>query len=302
MKRLVLSLLLLAVTAVPALACIALPRDPDGQADDIGLPEQRAFLYREGRNEHLVLSVQYDGAPGEFVWVIPTEGRPKVDVQAGAPFHELWKATKLLQPAVRGNMETSAAAPGGAPPVTVVERKTAGPYDIAVLQATSGLGLFGWLRQNGFALDPQARDLLDDYVKKNWYFVAARIRPGGAQGTITENLRNGTIAPLHLTYPAKELAYPLRVTAGNGGSSEIELFVVADKPIQAVGLTAETFTLTPQGSKGFAISGNRRAATPSGDFPTLRKLLPKGGTLTKYSGTLTRAQRQRDLVFARMPQ
>lgn len=302
MKRLVLSLLLLAVSGLPALGCIALPRDPQGQADDIGLPEQRAFLYREGRNEHLVLSVQYDGAPGEFVWVIPTEGRPKVEVQGGAPFHELWKLTKIVQPAVRSSMEGAGAAPGAAPPVVVIERKTAGPYDIAVLQATSGLGLFGWLRQNGFALDPQARDLLDDYVKKGWYFVAARIRPGGGQGQITENLRNGTIAPLHLTYPAKELAYPLRVTAGNGGTSKIELFVVADNPKPAPGLRADTFTLTPQGAKGFAVSGPPGAVTTGGDFPTLRKLLPKGGTLTKYSGTLTRVQRQRDLVFARMPQ
>lgn len=302
MKRLVLALLLLAATAVPALACIALPRDPDGQADDIGLPEQRAFLYREGRNEHLILSVQYDGAPGEFVWVIPTEGRPKVDVQAGAPFHELWTITKIVQPMSKGTLEAAGAAPGGAPPVVVVERKTAGPYDIAVLQATSGLGLFGWLRQNGFALDPQARDLLDDYVKKGWYFVAARIRPGGGQGQISENLRNGTIAPLHLTYPAKELSYPLRVTAGNGGVSEIELFVVADKATPAPGLRADTFTLKPQGAKGFAVSGPPGAVCTGGDFPTLRKLLPRGGTLTKYSGTLTRAQRQRDLVFARMPQ
>ena len=191
-------------------------------------------------------------------------------------------------------------APGAAPPVRVIERKTAGPYDVAVLQATSGLGLFGWLRQNGFALDPQARDLLDDYVKKNWYFVAARIRPGGARGQVSENLRNGTIAPLHLTFPAKELRYPLRVTAGNGGVPEIELFVQADRPLSVPGLRADTFTLKPQGARGFQVSGPPGAVCSGGDFPTLRKLLPAGGTLTRYSGTLNRAQRQRDLVFARI--
>lgn len=298
MRRAAISLGLLLALAMPALGCIALPRDPEGEADDIGLPEQRAFLYRQGRDEHLVLSVQYAGAPGEFVWVIPTEGRPKVDVQPGAPFHELWTLTRIEQPQVSRNAETAGAAPGGAPPVRVLERKVAGPYDVAILQATSGLGLFGWLRQNGFALDPAARALLDDYVKQGWYFAAARIRPGAQAG---QALREGTIAPLHLTYRATELRYPLRVTAGNGGVSKIELFVVADAPSRVAGLRADTFRLVPQGARGFEVSGPPGAVCTGGEFPTLRKLVPQGGTLTKYSGTLNRAQRQRDLVFARMP-
>ena len=84
----------------PSEGCIAIPVRPDDSQLEIALPEQRAFLYRQGDTEHMILSVQYNGATEEFAWVIPTETPAKVDVQSGAPFHELWKATKLKPQAV----------------------------------------------------------------------------------------------------------------------------------------------------------------------------------------------------------
>lgn len=264
------------------------------------LPEQRAFLYHQSGVEHMVLSVQYDGATDEFAWVIPTETQAKVDVQSGAPFHELWKVTKLVEPKPKA-METRglARAPGSAPPVVVLERKTAGPYDIAVLSAKSSGGLYAWLKSNGFSVGQSTRNALDDYVNKGWFFVAARIRPqkkDQARGA----LHNGTIAPLHIAYKAKELSYPMRVTSGNPGRSKIELFVLADNPPIHAGLTSTTFKLTPQGKEGFKVDGPPNRATTGGEFPTLRKLLPQGGTLTKYAGQLDTPQRQRDLVFAKL--
>lgn len=272
---------------------------PDDSTIEMNLPEQRAFLYRQGQVEHMILSVQYTGATEEFAWVIPTETRAQVDVQGGAPFHELWKITEIAQPRVATQgMDEGALAPSGAG-VRVFERKVAGPYDIAVLQASTGGGLYQWLRSNGFGLNRQSRAALDEYVQKRWFFVAARIRPGKNKN-IDQALREGTIAPLHISYRANELSYPLRVTAGNPGSSKIELFVVADEPPTHAGLESYSFKLKPDGSKGFKVAGPPGAVTSQGEFPTLRKLLPRGGTLTKYTGVLAEAQRQRDLVFARM--
>ncbi|MBI3928702.1 MAG: DUF2330 domain-containing protein [Armatimonadetes bacterium] len=284
----------------PTQGCIAIPYRPQDSDIEMNLPEQRAFLYRQGTTEHLILSVQYTGATAEFAWVIPTETRARVDVQPGAPFHELWKLTRIEQPNVM--MEGAGArAPGAAPSVKVLERKIAGPYDVAVLHASSGGGLYQWLRENGFGLNQKSRSALDDYVKKGWYFVAARIRPGKkGRDEIDRALRDGTIAPLHIAYRATELSYPLRVTAGNPGSSKIELFVVADQPPRQAGLESRSFRLTPLGKEGFKVAGPPGAVTESGDFPTLRKLLPRGGTLTKYTGLLAETERQRDLVFARL--
>lgn len=303
MKKLLLSILLstLFVTAfapLPSLGCIAIPARPDDSPLEMKLPEQRAFLYRKGSTEHMILSVQYNGATEEFAWVIPTETRARVDVQDGAPFHELWTITKMRKPMSR--KATYAAAPAGAAQsVQVLERKQAGPYDIAVLKAGTSDGLYQWLRGNGFGLNASTRNALDSYIEKDWYFVAARIRPK-KRGQVQSKLHNGTIAPLHISYKASELSYPMRVTAGNPGISKIELFVLADKPTEHAGLAAHTFRLSPQGKDGFKVDGPPNSVTTSGSFPTLRKLLPSGGTLTKYSGTLGTAQRQRDLVFQRL--
>lgn len=284
----------------PSEGCIAIPTRPDNSPVEMALPEQRAFLYRQGEIEHMILSVQYNGATEEFAWVIPTENRARVDVQPGAPFHELWKVT-ALKPELQVTRATEAGTqrtrtPGG---VEVLERKIAGPYDVAVLKASDSGGLYKWLKDNGFGLNQNTRNALDDYVKKDWYFVAARIRPdkrGATQGA----LKNGTIAPLHIAYKAKELSYPLRVTAGNPGTSEIELFVLTDSPPQHAGLNSTTFRLTPSGKSGFKIDGPANRMYTQGDFPTLRSLIPKGGTLTKYSGRMGTSQRQRDLVFDRL--
>jgi len=276
--------------------CIAIPHRPDDSAIEMALPEQRAFLYRQGDSEHMVLSVQYNGATEEFAWVIPTETRAKVDAQSGAPFHELWKATKVVSRAPAGAVRATAKAGAAPPEVQVLERKIAGPYDVAILKASSGGGLYKWLRDNGFGLNQSTRNALDDYVEKNWHFVAARIRPGKREQT-TRALKNGTIAPLHIQYQAKRLSYPLRVTAGNPGTSEIELFVVADDPPRHAGLNSLTFKLTPQGGDRFTIDGPPNRVNKEGSFPTLKQLIPKGGTLTKYSGRMAASQRQRDLVF-----
>ncbi len=297
--------LILAFTALfwcyhstPSQGCIAIPMDGNDSPVSMSLPEQRAFLYNQGQVEHMVLSVQYQGATREFAWVIPTETRPQADVQGGALFHDLWKVTAMQEPQVARNVETAGAVPPGAA-VRVLERKVAGPYDLAILHASSGGGLYKWLRDNGFAVNQGSRQALDEYVQKGWYFVAARIA-SKKEGKAQEALREGTIAPLHISYRATELSYPLRVTSGNPGMSKMELFVVTDEPPSHAGLAKNTFKLKPWGGKGFKIDGPPTAVNRQGEFPTLRKLIPRGGTLTKYSGVLSDAQRQRDLVFARM--
>lgn len=286
----------------PSEGCIAIPRDvPNGP--EIKLPEQRAFLYSSGSTQTMILSVKYEGAPNEFAWVIPTESQAKVDVQAGAPFHELWDATTPRYPA-RPEM-TRAQAPGGsvkgapAPDVQVLERKVAGPYDVAVLQAKTNGGLYDWLKKNGFSTNATVRQALSSYVDKNWYFVAARIRPGKA-GQVGQALQDGTIAPLKISYKAKELSYPLRVTAGNPGTSKIELFVLTQQPPKHAGFTVQSFKMAPRAKDAFQVQGPKGTTTYEQAFPTLRKMMPGGGTLSKYSAVLPASERKRELVFAEL--
>ncbi len=291
---------LLAVSlAAPVLACCAIPMGPPTDDNQITLSEQRAFLYRQGTREHLVLSVQYDGGSDSFAWVIPVESRPQVDVLNGAPFTELRSMTKVVR--LAQSMDGgSKGAPTAVRGVEVLERKVAGPYDLAVLKSSSSGGLYTWLKTNGFQLSKNMRGALDHYVQRDFVFVAARIRPDDEkQDELDERLRQGTIAPIHLTYEAKQLSYPLRVTAGNPGTSRLEFYVLDAKPddYSHLGLTAQTFMLKPNGKDGFQVSGPPGAENPTAPFPTIRKLIPSGGKLTKYTGVLPDERRQEDLVF-----
>lgn len=307
--------LLALLNTTPALSCIAVPMEPRQgfQPASITLDRQSAFLWQGKGQQHMLLSVKYSGTSDQFAWVVPVESRPTVTVEKGAPFTELRRLTEVVQPVLRA--PEVAMAPGSAAPksVTVLERKEEGPYDIAVLSATSGRGLFEWLKENRFHVSKNARGQLSYYVDRKYVFVAARIR-NSAQGnqTVAQRLKEGSIAPMHLAYQAKYLTYPLKVTSGNPGMSDMEIYVAGrvqphrmrDRPDpfagNDTGMKQETFRLTPNGGSGFRISGPPGTVHSQGDFPTLRRLISEGGELHKFTARLSDAQRQEDLVFAKL--
>jgi len=297
--------------ALPGQSCCAFPRTGpiSAQPPSIRLDKQSAFLWQSEGQEHMLLSVIYSGGTDEFAWVIPVETRPKVKVEKGAPFTELRRLTEIHL----ASPMAATSARGGGPPtsrnVEVLERREEGPYDLALLSAKSSGGLYEWLKENGFQVSQNAKGHLNYYVDRNYIFVAARIR-NGAQGNeeIAKKLRQGTIAPMHLTFKAKQLTYPLKVTAANPGASEMEVYVAGSvegyhpgrgkDPFSAgTSLKQETFHLKPLGSDAFQVEGPPGSGG-GGRFPTLRRLLPAGGQLTKFSAVLGDAQRQEDLVFA----
>jgi hypothetical protein len=290
--------------ATPSQGCIALPREAGYQLspEPIHLDEQRAFLWSEKGSQHMLLSVKYSGSTEEFAWVIPVESRPKMEVDKGAPFTELRRLTEVAMPSK--SMVGVNSAPAGAAPqatVKVLERREEGPYDLAVLEASSGDGLYIWLKSNHFHLSKDAKGVLEHYVQRKFVFVAARIRNQAQKNqAIAQRLRDGNIAPMHLSFKAKELSYPLKVTSGNPGMSQMEFYVLNPALQVNRAFRRQDFAIKPEGSEGYAISGPPGTAHQSGEFPTLRRLLKKGGTLVKYTGYLPHTQRQQDLVFAKL--
>src|SRR5205823_524819 len=60
--------------------------------------------------------------------------------------------------------------------VKVLEVKTVGAYEVAVLSAEDASGLDHWLESNGYSVPQGKSALIDEYIRKGWYFVAARIQ------------------------------------------------------------------------------------------------------------------------------
>ena len=64
------------------------------------------------------------------------------------------------------------------PPVKVVEIKTVGDYQIAVLSTTDSGALTQWLDANQYFFPTNKTGVLDSYIKRHWYFIAVKINLG----------------------------------------------------------------------------------------------------------------------------
>src|SRR5581483_9900856 len=101
---------------------------------------------------------------------------------------------------------------------------------------------------NGFDFPKDKREVLDSYVKKQWYFVAAKIDPnqngfvvrqgspkmGTVKKTISASTRkqlaNGELHPLVISFASEKCVFPLAISAVNGKLSEISLYLLSAEP------------------------------------------------------------------------
>src|SRR6185312_4591019 len=74
------------------------------------------------------------------------------------------------------NDATMRVRPGPAS-VRVLNRFSAGEYEIVILGAEDSLGLEVWLRQNGYAIPAGAEPVLRPYVQAGMKFFVARVDP-----------------------------------------------------------------------------------------------------------------------------
>lgn len=215
---------------------------------DINEPTQKAILLHDQGREELVLQVKYDGPAEEFGWLVPVPGLPQVSKGSMEGFYELSRLTQEHWPerhlVYQGMMSNGA---GPAEPVKVIEIKTVGAYEVAVLASTKAASLTEWLAANHFVFPKDKQAVLDRYIQKGWYFVAARINPEGngfalKSGTpqkaaiaraTRKKLANGELHPLVLSFPAEKCVFPLAISAVNGKPSEVSLYVLSAEPLMS---------------------------------------------------------------------
>ncbi len=198
---------------------------------DLNEPSQKAIIYWRKGKEVLILQVKYEGQAEDFAWIVPLPSRPEVTtIDADkSPFAEISLYTQLRRRWGRkGSSITSEAADEL---VTVLERKTVGVYDIAVLSATDPEALNKWLNNNGYAFPMQRRDLLEYYTKKNWVYVAMKIDPNALEKDEIKKLKVGELQPIRFSFAADEMVYPLKISSSNAGKTELLLYLLADGPM-----------------------------------------------------------------------
>lgn len=175
---------------------------------------QKAVVMYENGLETLIVSTSFQSDSKDFAWIIPVPTEPKVTKSSNAIFtglEQLTKASTNPNQGVQvlknfGISETLNQA------VEVIEQKKVGPYDVVTLQSSDSLALANWLNQNNYNISPEATGIFDDYINKNWFFVAAKIDPSQISDTLNAKLVNGDITPLKLTFKTDKMIFPFKVS------------------------------------------------------------------------------------------
>ena len=204
---------------------------------DINEPTQKAIIAYDSGHEELILQVKYDGPLDEFGWLIPVPNLPTVKKGSMECFYELSKFTqKNMEPNAGMEMRgMSSGAYGSAaeePPVKVIEVKTVGAYDIAVLSTKDTGALESWLKTNEFTFPADATDVIDSYVKQGWYFIAVKINLERCSlDAKSEKLASGELNPLQISFASERCVFPLKISSLNHTPSEVQVYVLSPEPL-----------------------------------------------------------------------
>ena len=250
---------------------------------DINEPTQKAILLHDQGREDLVLQVKYEGPAEDFGWLVPVPGLPEVRKGSMECFYEL---SRLTQERWSDRQDQSRATLGAAEEsragrVKVIEIKTVGAYEVAVLSSGNAASLAEWLEANHFVFPKDKQGLLDSYVQKHWYFVAVRINPEGSgfalksgpqkKAAIAPSTRSklakGELHPLVLSFPSAKCVFPLAISAVNGKPSEVSLYVLSAEPLMSRVIFEKQFQVyrreRAQWLQGRPKRVERKAASPT---------------------------------------
>jgi HEAT repeat protein len=215
---------------------------------DINEPTQKAIIVHDAGREDLLLQVKYEGPLEEFGWLIPVPSLPTVEKGSMQPFYELSQLTQRQWGESHGATPLSAATRGAREDaMNVIEIKTVGAYEVAILSAQDAGSLERWLKVHDYSIPEGKAEIIDEYILKGWYFVAAKIdlskpvaftgasktapkdtdSPARVRDAIQKKLSTGELHSLHISFDTPKCIYPLRISAVGGKPSEVSLYVLS---------------------------------------------------------------------------
>ena len=257
---------------------------------DIHEPSQKAIILYDRGREDLILQVKYQGSVTDFGWLIPVPGKPEVTKASMDSFYEL---SRIVQMRMADRVD---GRKGQAKGVEVLEYKTVGVYEIATLTATDAKALKKWLKDNEFNWPEKGDQVVQAYVGKDWYFVAAKISVDKAQESgVHTKLHTGELHPLKISFDTKTCVYPLAISSLNRNDTLIHIYMISrDRPW----ICSNMDFLTSQGAPFSNRFGNT-AITFEEKSPILKdlpRLSDKQWHLFKHSQLFT-PNKMHDLTF-----
>jgi len=188
---------------------------------------------------------------------------------------------------------TMAPVPGGTETtVDVIKEEQVGIYDVQVVKAGEAGDLIEWLSENRFQFGEEDTQVFDDYLRRGWCFVVARVDPARSTGqSLTTS--EGLVAPLILRFETEAPVYPLALTATAGSDTQVLLYVLSKHKWEGDGRLGLEYA---GGASLHILEDACREASDSLAAACLDgAALPY---LSKFKGTLTPAEMESDLLLA----
>ena len=262
-------LLLVAISAAPALACGGLI-GPNGAVNLLRTTTLAG--YHDGV-EHYVTAFQFAGGGGAFGSLTPLPGVP-TSVEKGGD----WTLQRLIRetdpPAPQASLFAAASAADRA---EVLMQVKIDALDLTVLKG--GAEEVGtWATDHGFRLPPDAPEVLDFYAQRSPIFLAAAFDADAAAAR-GQNIGDGT--PVHISIPTDNPWVPLRILSLGKTRNEIvqaDVYMLTDQ--------SPAMLPYPDGSNGMTLQHSAPATDQLlSDLHSDRGMdwVPNKGWLTKIA-------------------
>jgi hypothetical protein len=211
----------------------------------------QVIIARQGSRTTLTLANDYQGDATDFAMLIPVPAvMAEEDIRTVSPelFQRFdnYSAPRLVTYECEDfswedDMDSSGGMDGGggddgaeeAPSSVVVEAEYAvGIYDIVILSSSDSSDLIEWLAENGYGADPQAEEMLGEYIDDGQLFFAAKV-------DLEEVSDEGSfLEPLQFSYESDAFALPVRLgTLNSPGEQDVVMYILTDTDDGKVGIS-----------------------------------------------------------------
>ncbi len=231
---------------------------PPNNRDIFGVGQRSILIFSEGEVS-LIPQVHFEGNARDFGILIPVPARPALETVGATIFSE---ASFLTQPLVRrtspgcgcGESDPMVAPQiralgekgalvqtdenGG---VTVIYEQIVGVFDATVLQASNASVLTRWLNENGYHYNPADTSVFDDYIARNWYWIAMKLDTSQVPEQIgTWWSASTNPARIRFAYSDSALTYPLKISAISAAErTDVLVYTIAPTPMRFPGAKVE---------------------------------------------------------------
>jgi hypothetical protein len=224
---------------------------------------QRTYVFFKDGVETYVIRPGFSGDVDDFGMLIPFPTPPALRKVPDEEFAQIAAAVDPpevvvdLSPRPEMMMEDRVYAPAAAAgeralafnEVQVLHQEAVGMYEVTVLAAGSAQALQRWMDDHGYRYPQGMDEVVNDYVKQGWVWVAERTRVGDKPqtdprpGMRSVNPRlpagatfDGYVQAMGFRFKVARPVVPMRLSPFNAGEKRQIVYYLTDRPVRIEGV------------------------------------------------------------------